>query len=105
MLKTVDLLVSHGLSGSLRGLGLFSELTQDFVWTGVLDFVLGCFLLPLRGWGLVGVELCLAVSRELKARSRLRRLLDCSFEWRWERFDVVHARSFADLRPLRMTSG
>ena len=53
MLKTVDLLGSHGLSGSLRGLGLFSGLTQDFVRTGVLDFVLGCLLSPLRGWGLV----------------------------------------------------
>jgi hypothetical protein len=42
--------------GSLRGLNLSCGLTQDFVWTGVLDFVLGCFLLPLRGWGLAGAR-------------------------------------------------
>src|SRR5580693_5296116 len=69
----------RGLSCSLRGLGLSSGLTQDFVRTGVLDFVLGYCLSPLRGWSLVGVELCSAVPRELNARSRLWRLLDCSF--------------------------
>jgi hypothetical protein len=39
---------------SLRGLGLFSGVTQDYVRTGVLDFVMGCFLSPARGWGLAG---------------------------------------------------
>jgi hypothetical protein len=33
----------------------FFLLTQDFVRAGVLDFVLGCFLSPLWGWGLVGL--------------------------------------------------
>ena len=32
-----------------------SGLTRDFVRTGVLDFVLGCFLSPLSGLGLAGV--------------------------------------------------
>jgi hypothetical protein len=41
---------------SLRGLALFSGLTQDFVRTGVLDFVLGCFLFAPSGLGLgIGV--------------------------------------------------
>jgi len=39
-----------GLSWSLRGLNLYSGLTQDFVRTCVLDFVLGYCLPPLRGW-------------------------------------------------------
>jgi hypothetical protein len=43
----------------MRGLNLFSGVTQDFVWTGVLDFVLGCFLSPLWGWGFVGVGVAL----------------------------------------------
>jgi len=71
MLQTVDLASRWGrvhgsaelelwarLSWSLRGLNLFLGLTRDFVRTGVLDFVMGYCLPPLRGWGLGSVESC-----------------------------------------------
>ena|SRR5579859_4738571 len=43
--------VAIGTSWSLRGLNPYSGLTQDFVRTCVMDFVLGYYLPPLWGWG------------------------------------------------------